>query len=200
MKHFLEQIVPQGFNGLPEEIRQRASGEEVMQIELEGDDGGIWNFSIREGAMKVEPTAAEKPAVILATTVAGFREMIAGRLRPPSSGETEGKGEPEGMAKMMSQMLDERKRQTLKTLTGTFKARYCEGAKPDESTVAVEMYIAFGGAPVNRAQPRMTILMPIDTFIGIQTRKLQAPQVFMQGGMKLTGDMSMAMQMQALLS
>jgi putative sterol carrier protein len=45
----------------------------------------------------------------------------------------------------------------------------------------------------------MTILMPMETFVGLQTGKLQGPQVFMQGGMRLTGDMSMAMQMQALL-
>ena len=144
--------------------------------------------------MQGEPKAAATPAVILATTVDGFREMVMGKLRPPETGDVA------DMAKMMSQMLDERKRATLKLLKGTFKARYCDGATPDEANLAVEVYFGFGGEPVNKTQPRMTILMPIVTFIGIQTKKLQAPQVFMQGGMKLTGDMSMAMQMQALLS
>lgn len=197
VRQFLEEIVPAGFAALPEELRQRASGEEVMQIELAGDEGGVWHFQITDGRMRVAAAPAEKPVVILATSVAGFREMVAGKLRPPVEG---GSGGAEGMARMMTQMFDQQKRAILKQLKGTFKARYCDSAMPDENRVVVEVYFAFGGDPVNRAQPRMTLLIPIETFIGIQTKKLQAPQVFMSGGMRLLGDMSMAMQMQALLA
>jgi putative sterol carrier protein len=195
MKVFLEEVIPQGFHALPDEVRQAASGDEVMQIELEGPDGGTWHFRIEGGQMSVTAAAHEKPTVTLASTVAGFQEFVAGRLRPAELGES-----TDGMAKMMGQMFSPAKRQTLRSLKGTFKARYCEGAAPDESKVAVEMFITFGGEPVNKQTPRMTILMPIDTFLGIQSKKLQAPQVFMAGGMRLTGDMSMAMQMQALLA
>ena len=175
-QQFFEELLPMGFSA------QAAEGvatpqDFTIQFRLTGEGGGEWHATIGNGAMQVRKgTGDANIAVTLG--VDDWRDAVLGRhgatlaLILPQSRP----GRPDNSTRA-------------KALRGTMGL---ELSRPQGEPFRVEM--CFGSA----ATPKTTLRMAMADYLDMQEGKQNGQQLFMQGRIRVEGDMAFLMQIASL--
>ena len=177
-QQFFEQLLPMGFAAQHAESSGGAAPADfAIQFTLTGAGGGAWHAHIHDDHMHVhQDTQDANLAVTL--SVDDWRDAVLNR-----NGATLGiilpanrPGKPDNSARA-------------KALKGTMAL---ELARADKDPFKVEL--CFGGA----ATPRTLLRMAIADYVGMQDGSQNGQMLFMQGKIKVEGDMGFLMQIAAL--
>jgi hypothetical protein len=175
-QQFFEQLLPMGFHA------QSANGgaaptDFAIQFTLTGEGGGAWNALIHDGHMQVTP-GAQDANLSVTLGVDDWRDAVLNR-----NGATLGiilpanrPGKPDNSGRA-------------KALKGTMAL---ELARPEKDPFKVEL--CFNGAPA----PRTLLRMAIADYVGMQDGSQNGQMLFMQGKIKVEGDMGFLMQIASL--
>jgi len=173
---FFEELLPAGL------AAQASAGaatppEISIQFRLTGKDGGEWHATIADGAMQVRKGSADANFTVT-LSVDDWRDAVLGRngatlaLILPQSRP----GRPDNSARA-------------KALKGTMAL---ELSRPEVEPFRIEM--AFN----NSAMPKTTLRMTIADYLDMQEGKQNGQQLFMQGRIRVEGDMAFLMQVASL--
>jgi hypothetical protein len=172
---FFEQLLPMGFEA--QAAGGTAPGEFAVQFTLIGDGGGQWHMLIHGGHMHVNPGTGEANLSVT-LSVDDWRDAVLARngaslgiILPANR-----PGRPDNSARA-------------KALKGTMAL---ELARAEGDPFKVEMQ--FNGA----ATPRTLLRMAIADYAGMQDGSQNGQMLFMQGKIKVEGDMGFLMQVASL--
>ena len=174
-EQFFEQLLPMGFaadasaGGAPQDF--------TLQFRLTGDDGGEWHAEIANGTMQVRKGGADANLTVT-LTVDDWRDAVLGR-----KGAT--------IALILPQRRPDRPDNTgrAKALKGTMAV---ELSRPELDPFRVEMCFN------NTAAPKATLRMTLSDYLGMQDGTQNGQQLFMQGRVRVEGDMGFLMQVASL--
>jgi SCP-2 sterol transfer family len=157
---------------LQRELDDRLAAEATVQLVLEG--GGTWYLNLRDGETRVADVPDSPPIVRLYQERKDWESLVQVQLA--------GRGGLPALAPELTRSRIER----LRALDGAIAFRL---ASPDgDRTVRVQ----FGKA--DPMQPRTTVSLRAEDALRLQAGELTAQAAFMQGLVKLEGDLAFAMQ------
>jgi hypothetical protein len=175
-QQFFEQLLPMGFAA-------QAAGSDTapqdfsIQFRVTGEGGGDWHAAIANGAMQVTPGTADA-ILTVSLGIDDWRDAVLGR-----NGATLGlivpqnqPGRPDNSGRA-------------KALKGTIAL---ELSRPEGDPFRVEM--SFNSAPT----PRTLLRMTLSDYLGMQEGTQNGQQLFMQGRIRIEGDMAFLMQLASL--
>lgn len=175
-QQFFEQLLPMGFQA------QSAGGgatptEFAIQFTVSGAGGGAWHAAIRDGAMQVT-AGAQEANLSVSLGIDDWRDAVLGRnganlsiiLPANRPGRPDNSGRAKGLKGTMALEL----------------------ARFEQDPFRVEL--CFNGAPA----PRTLLRMAIADYVGMQDGSQNGQMLFMQGKIKVEGDMGFLMQVAAL--
>jgi SCP-2 sterol transfer family protein len=175
-QQFFEQLLPMGFHA------QSAGGgaaptDFAIQFTLTGDGGGAWNALIHDGHMHVTPGVRDANLSVT-LGVDDWRDAVLNRngasLGIILPANRPGKPDNSGRAK---------------ALKGTMAL---ELSRQQPEPFRVEMCFN------NAAAPKTTLRMAMGDYLGMQDGTQNGQQLFMQGRIRVEGDMAFLMQVAAL--
>ncbi len=180
VRDFFESFVPETFYQVVKEkpIPNMEGTEFTLEVRLIGEGGAEYSVTIRDAKeIEVKPGSMEKPMVRLEAPVAAWRAAI--------KGDMEGADLVANPLQFVS-MIDRGMYDAVKETKGTvvFSPIFQEGPP-------VEMKLVMNGAE----SPMVKLSAKPEDFYAMSTGKLSGPMAFMQGKLKIEGDMSFAMQL-----
>ena len=171
-QQFFEELLPMGFAAQASSAAA-APTDMAIQFRLTGDGGGDWHATIKDGTMQVKRGVADANFTVT-VSVDDWRDAVLGR-----NGATLGliipqsrPGRPDNSARA-------------KALKGTMAL---ELSRPDHDPFRVEMCFN------NSAAPKTVLRLTIADYVGMQDGSQNGQQLFMQGRIRVEGDMGFLMQ------
>jgi len=159
---------------LHRELADRLTAEATVALVLEGPDGGAWYMNLREGQMVVESRPAQPPLVSVHQTRADWEALARAA----------------GDATPMGADLTASRIERLREIRGTLEFRLATG----DTERRVEVRLGPEGAG-----PRCTISVRAEDALRLQSGDLRPEAAFIQGLVKLQGDVTLAMQLGGVL-
>lgn len=183
-KDFFEKFVPEQFEKnkglLPQETRSLSV---TAVIELKGDQGGIWTICMSKGNISISPGDSPDRIVKVVQSVADWRSAISGergfKVDMTNIGSANMGGQ--AVAPMSQEKIDQ-----LKDIEG---ALMFQSTHPEKGNWEITAH--FG--KTEKEQPDCTIIVSDETFVALQKGETNPPMAFMQGLVKIQGDMGLAM-------
>jgi hypothetical protein len=160
---------------LHRELADRLTAEATVALVLEGADGGTWYMNLHDGRMVVESEPAQPPLVSVHQTRADWEGLAQ------AAG---GGGTPMGTDLTASRI------ERLREIRGTLEFRLTTG----DTERRVEVRLGPDGSG-----SRCTLSMKAEDALRLQSGELRPEVAFMQGLVKLQGDITLAMQLGAVL-
>jgi hypothetical protein len=160
---------------LHRDLADRLTAEATVALVLEGPDGGTWYMNLREGQMVVGRQPAEPPLVSVHQTRADWEALARAA----------------GGATPMGADLTASRIERLREIRGTLEFRLATG--DTERRVEVRL------GPDDGAGSRCTLSMKAEDALRLQNGELRPEAAFIQGLVKLQGDVTLAMQLGAVL-
>lgn len=185
---FMEEFVP----AMMAEATIPSDTEVTLGIRLEGEEGGEWTVSLAEGHVAVE----KQPRDLAVLTLVQSVEDWHGALWEGRGGVfgqqamalfTGGREADEGQGSQLGALS------ALASLDGLIRIRVTEGDSGDWATG-----FKLGPGPIPE-QPTTEIEISAEDARAMQEGSLDPMQAFMSGKIRVTGDMALMMQMQAVL-
>ena len=164
---------------LERELQDRLAAEATIQLELEGSGGGTWYLTLRDGDMQVVDRPAELPLMHVSQTREDWEALARAQLA------TGGGGAPSGAD------LTRTRVERLRMLDGALRFLLVT----DEGDRVVTVRFGTSDAPA----PRCTLRLRADDARRLQTAELTPQAAFLQGLVKIEGDLAFAMQVGAAL-
>lgn len=168
-------------------------GSERMQFNVTGAGGAAYHIGVdpAEG-LTIEEGQATNPPVAITATVEDFRSALAGDLRDRMIAATGGGViTPKQLRKAF---MPDSKVQKVKMIKGDVQLRLEDGATVNAVT------LTFGGGKPNTAAPTCKVSLGFASVIEMAQRKANPQQLFMQGKIRIEGDMSIVMQLMTVMS
>ncbi len=197
-KQFLEEWLPRAFAEAP--VPPEARDVDVqLGVQLVGEGGGEWLFVLREGRLEVRPASRDQAAFTFVQTVADWRGALwegrggaIGRqslslFKPGAQSEQPARPGQMGAGPPSPAALVE-----MQKLNGMIRMEVT-GAEGGDWAVAFKV----GPGPIPE-QPTTTITMSAADAEAMERGELDPMQAFMSGRMRVAGDMTLMMQMQAI--
>ena len=174
-EQFFEQLLPMGFAA--QAGAQNAPQDITIQFRLSGDGGGEWFAEIKDGAMNVRKGTGEANFTVT-LSVPDWRDAVLAR-----NGAS--------LSLILPQSRPDRPDNSgrAKALKGTMSL---ELSRPQGDPFRLEM--AFNNAPM----PKTTLRVALQDYVDMQEGKQNGQQLFMQGRIKVEGDMAFLMQVASL--
>jgi hypothetical protein len=171
---FFEELLPMGFEANAAANPGQTPRELTMQYIVTGDGGGDWTMTIKDGTLTAAKGRSETANVTFTVAVDDWRDAVLGQngaslgliLPQPRPGR------PDNSSR-------------LKEIKGTMAVELSREAK---EPFKVEM--CFNSA----AAPRTVLRMKLQEYLDMQTGKLNGQDAFMQGRIRVEGDMAFLMQ------
>jgi putative sterol carrier protein len=174
-QQFFEELLPAGFAA--QASTGNAPQDFTIQFRLDGAGGGEWQAAIVNGGMQVRRGTGEANLTVM-LTVDDWRDAVLGRngaalglLLPQNR-----PGRPDNSARA-------------KALKGTMAL---ELSRPQLDSFRLEMCFN------NAAAPKTTLRMALSDYLAMQDGSQNGQQLFMQGRIRIEGDMALLMQVAAL--
>jgi putative sterol carrier protein len=173
---FFEQLLPMGY---AEQVSngQAAPTDFTLQFHLTGEGGGEWHASIANSAMQVE-RASRAANFTVTLGVDDWRDAVLGR-----NGATLGLLVPQNRPGRSDSGA------RAKALKGTMAL---ELSRPTGEPFRLEM--SFN----NTAAPRTVLRLTLADYLAMQDGSQNGQQLFMQGRIRVEGDMAFLMQVASL--
>lgn len=175
-EQFFEQLLPTGFAAQASSAAA-APQDFTIQFHVDGDGGGAWHAAISGGAMQVTRDSREAN-ITVSLAVEDLLDAVLGRngaaLAVILPQQRPGRPDNSGRAK---------------ALKGTMAL---ELSRPERDPFKVEL--SFN----NSAAPRTTLRMTLADYLGMQDGSQNGQQLFMQGRVRVEGDMAFLMQIASL--
>jgi len=162
---------------LEREIADRVAAEATVELALEGSGGGRWYLNLRQGEIHVEDRPAGPPVVRIEQRRDDWEALAREQV-----GTTTGASSAADLTRTRIERL--------RKLSGAIAFRL----SGDEREHAI--VVRFGG---DSGDPRCTISLRAADAARLQAGELSPQVAFMQGLVKLEGDMAFAMQVGATL-
>lgn len=159
---------------LHRELADRMTAEATVALVLEGPGGGTWYMNIRDGQMVVSREATHSPLVSVHQTRADWEALA----------RAAGGSAPMGTDLTASRI------ERLREIRGTLEFRLTTG--DTERRVEVRLGPEGTGS-------RCTLSLKAEDAIRLQSGELRPEAAFIQGLVKLQGDVTLAMQLGAVL-
>ena len=159
---------------LHRELADRMTAEATVALVLEGADGGTWYMNIHDGHMTVSKQAAQPPLVSVYQTRADWEALA----------RAAGGSAPMGTDLTASRI------ERLREIKGTLEFRLATG----DTERRVEVRLGPDGAG-----SKVTLALRAEDAIRLQSGELRPEAAFIQGLVKLQGDITLAMQLGAVL-
>ena len=159
---------------LHRELADRMTAEATVALVLGGPDGGTWYLNLHDGRMVVENEPAQPPLVSVHQTRADWEALAAAA----------------GGATPMGTDLTASRIERLREIRGTLEFRLTTG--DTERRVEVRLGPDGSGA-------RCSLSMKAEDALRLQSGELRPEVAFMQGLVKIQGDLTLAMQLGAVL-
>lgn len=195
-KEFLQNYIAHRAAQLPAEVRLQFKPEWQMEMELSGSGGGLFTIAWEKGNCLLREGPASTPLVRLATTAQGFLDLMTGQYSEFVD-FTRMDASTQFVADPLT-ALSPKKVDIVRKLRGTLLIQYCDGSIPNDDILS-EAFMSFNGEAIDRTEPRCTVVVPIGKLERIAKGEVTPPQLMMAGGMRVTGDMQMIIQMSPLL-
>ncbi|MEC8022658.1 MAG: SCP2 sterol-binding domain-containing protein [Myxococcota bacterium] len=175
-------------------------GHERMQFNVTGDDGGSYHIGMEfddeedDDVLTIEEGQTDSPPVAVTVSLEDFQHMLAGDLRDRFLDEL---GDAFLNPKLLKHaFLPDSVVQKIKSLSGNLQIRI-------EDKESGDVYVAtgtLGGDAPNIDSPTCTVIIDVATMLEIAQRKADPQQLFMQGRIRIDGDMSIVLQLMGLLN
>jgi len=159
---------------LHRELADRMTAEATVALVLDGPDGGTWYMNISDGHMTVSKQAAQPPLVSVHQTRADWEALARAA----------------GGAAPMGTDLTASRIERLREIKGTLEFRLATG----DQERRVEVRLGPDGAG-----SRVTLALKAEDAVRLQSGELRPEAAFIQGLVKLQGDITLAMQLGAVL-
>jgi putative sterol carrier protein len=164
---------------LEADIQDRLAAEAIVELVLEGDGGGRWFLHLAGGEMQLAERAPSPPLLRVYQSRPDWEALARAQVA----------GGPRGTS--MGADLTRTRVERLRGLQGVLEFRLT--TDEGERTVQVQ----FG--PGERTAPRCALRMHADDARRLQAGELAPQAAFLQGLVKLEGDVAFAMQVGAAL-
>jgi hypothetical protein len=158
---------------LHRELADRMTAEATVALVLEGPGGGTWYMNIRDGEMGVSREATHPPLVSVHQSRTDWEALA----------QAAGGSVPMGTDLTASRI------ERLREIRGTLEFRLTTG----ETERRVEVRLGPEGGS------RCTLMLKAEDAIRLQSGELRPEAAFIQGLVKLQGDVTLAMQLGAVL-
>lgn len=158
---------------LHRELADRLTAQATVALVLEGPRGGSWYLNLRDGRMTVDDTPAEAPLVSVHQTRDDWEALARAAA---------------GVTPMGTDLTTSRI-ERMREMRGTLEFRLAT----DEGERRVEVRLGDGSGP------RCTLALRAEDALRLQSGELRPEVAFMQGLVKLSGDVTIAMQLGAVL-
>lgn len=168
---------------LDTELSDRLAAEATIQLVLEGNGGATWYLNLRAGDTQVADTAALPPVMRVYQSREDWEALAQAELA--AGGEVGGGGQPAGRDLTRSRL------DRMQGLAGALEFRM--QAEDGERRILVQ----FG--PGERTVPRCTLRLRVEDAHRLGSGELSPQAAFLQGLVKLEGDLAFAMQVGAAL-
>ena len=175
-------------------------GHERMQFNITGDEGGSYHIGMEfddeedDDVLTIEEGQTDCPPVAVTVGIDDFRGMLAGDLKDRFVDEL---GDAFLNPKLLKHaFLPDSLVQKVKSLSGDLQVRIEDKESGDTYTATGTL----GGSAPNTDSPTCTVHIDVATMLEIAQRKSDPQQLFMQGRIRIDGDMSVVLQLMGLLN
>lgn len=178
---FFEEWLPGEYRKLVEAADSKpAPPDTTIVVELDGDGGGTWTISVKDGELTGAAGTADTADFVFSQSVTDWRAVVVGE-----------QGAPElvpGNANPMTALLaaDSSVQQALEAIKGTVIFHVTEF---NGRTWVLKL--SFKG----EGEPEATITVDTDTLEQMRSGALPPPQAYFAGKIQLGGDVNFAMQL-----
>lgn len=177
VQQFFGELLPKMFEEAKAQEAQAGDFPFTMTIDV---DGQKWGVKTGEGNMEVKEGGMDGALITLVISEADWRDSVTGKI------------DMSGGMMDVQQMKDQapQKLQVLQNLKGRMDL---DIDKPDGGKFMCG--VVFNGTEV----PQATMNMKLDDYLKLNSGELNGQVAFMQGLMKIQGDMGLMMQLSALM-
>lgn len=182
----------------------------TIELCLKGEEGGTYCLEIADGRCVVRPGSEPNPTLRIETSVADYLELVAQRQR---AGELEAAGRLRLSGdRALAARLPELFRPTPEQIFALMPEHFNAAAAAGLDTVV--QIVLTGGQPVARhivirgrrcevrdgehPKPGATITLSADDFVDLALGKLEAQAAYMQGRLRVSGDLALAIRLVAV--
>ena len=195
LSELFEDILPAEFQQFPK--REDATIRPAI-MHIEGDDGGTWSFRQVDGKAEVFLGNADDPIVQVTVTESDFRELLLGTVRDRLVDEAGGitkvdellRGTPLSLLMLSEAEVDA----LLNAVQGDLQIVVDD---QDEYT-SYTITLTFGGNAPKIDSPRTKLTIELGDWIELYKGGINPQQAFMQGKIRMEGDISMPMTLMQL--
>jgi putative sterol carrier protein len=183
VKEYFEEIVPKM-------VEEQLSGTTpsdmegtvfTVQFDIKGDDTNTYGITVKDAKdVEVSAGALSSPMIQVELDEDTWRKAVTGKL--------------EGAMDMFTDMSQSASRTRYDAMLGVKGTMIVEMSMPDGTTSL--MKIVFNDA----ASPETTFKVALEDWAKMQTGELAGPMAFMQGKLKIEGDMPFAMSLGNLMA
>lgn len=162
----------------------------TVRFQLAGEGGGDYYFNQFDGVLQVGDEGKGLPIVWVTEDVDHFEALRSSGINPVAIGQTGGLSRGGRAVGSFSPAIIEQ----IRAMDSVLKIVLTDlpGVETD-----VETLIRLG-EKATRDEPDMTMTLSYDTVEEIRSGRLPAPAAFMQGRIRIEGDMSIAMRLASL--
>jgi putative sterol carrier protein len=170
---------------LQQQIQERLTAQGSVRIVVEGDGGGTWHLNVKNGEMTVSAEPAFPPVMTVYQSRAYFDWAASLAAESGLFGPSSRNNQNE---------LTKSRIERLQKIKGLLQFSFTN--LPDGSEQSFSIHLGDGERP---ATPQTTLSMKAEDAQKIARGELNPQMAFMNGTIKITGDMALAMQFGAAM-